>query len=314
MNPAEALSLWCPPCNRETTHWFLLDHFSVEFQAHFGIYQCSGCLTKRTHPFLTEEQLKGYYSGEEITGAGLYHKWRKKYRYIHGWINRTLDTTGISVVEVGSGSGNLLRYFRESSGCTVTGLELSVPCREYSQKVNGVKVFSGPLACYRAEHPGEADLVIMVHLFEHIPDPVPFLKEVAGILKSRGHLYIELPNAFMIDFDLLEEPANPLCVPFHSFLYHIDSLCRLLEQNGFSVMARRYWSRKEDGGTITSSLAACLKKKISRKLGDHAFSRFLGGVAKGIVRFFPNRYFLGYYCSRRNRSTTIAVLCRRATD
>ncbi|MFH1161001.1 MAG: class I SAM-dependent methyltransferase [bacterium] len=302
---------FCPPCTSETWHRFIRNHVSEEFNTPFAIYECTECGTKRTHPFLTDEQLSNYYTEEEISGAGLYERWRKKYKYIHDWINKTLDTSGLSILEIGSSSGNLLRYFKENSNCEVVGIELSAPCKHYSEEVNQVPVFNDSLSQFRIIRPGKVDLVIMVHLFEHIPDPVSYLKEVASVLKEKGYVYIEIPNSYMIDFDLLDEPANPLCIPFHSFIYNMASLSVLLERNQFTVIAKRHWSRKEDGGTITSSYAEYFRRRISGKFGNNFLSKFLSGLMKGVIRFFPNRYLLGYYYSKLNKSTTIAVLCRK---
>jgi len=303
--------LTCPVCKRESTHDKLRDHVSEEFGTTFEILECTGCGTRRTHPFLTDQQLNDYYTNEEIAGGGKYFKWQGKYRYIHDWVAKRVNVQGKRIVEVGSNAGNLLRYFKEYSQCDVTGIEFSTACVEYSENENGVPVFCGPLDQYRVSVKEKADLVVLVHVFEHITEPVSFLRDVHAVLNDDGSVYIEIPNARMIDFDLLGDIANPLCIPFHAYLYQMDSLTRILEQNGFKVVAKRYWSRKEDGGSITGSIAHHYQNKIPAKFGENIFSKVLAKTIKLIVRFYPNRFLIGYYFSKRNKSTTIACLCRK---
>ncbi len=302
----------CPVCDGESGHRKIRDYFSKAFSRKFEILECCACGTRRTYPFLTGEQLREYYGDEEIVGAGKYDKWQRKYRYIHDWIARHIDVAGKRVIEVGSNSGNLLRYFKERSHCDVTGIELSAAGKEYSETINDVPVSAGRLGEYRESSRTGSDLVLMVHLFEHITDPVTFLRDVRGILNEDGHVYIELPNARMIDFELTGDFANPYCMPFHAYLYHMESLTRLLKQNGFSVVAKRYWSRKEDGGSITKALADSYRYRLEKKFGSNVFSRVLAKAFKMIVRFYPHRFLIGFAFSKRNKSTTIAVLGRKA--
>jgi SAM-dependent methyltransferase len=296
----------------ETTHQFIKNHISEEFNSKFAIYECEDCRTKRTYPFLTDEQLSNYYTEEEILGAGKYKKWRKKYKYIHDWINNKIDTYEIKIVEIGSNSGNLLRYFKEHSNCDVLGIELSSQCKKYSEEINNVPVFDDLISKLNLKRQIKADLIIMVHLFEHIPDPITFLKEASSILNDNGYAYIEIPNSYMIDFELLGDTSNPLCIPFHSYIYNMDSICSLLEKNNFEVISKRYWSRKEDGGSITSAYARYFRNTIYSKFGDNTLSKSLSKLIKGVIRFYPNRYLLGYYYSKINKSSTIAVLCKKS--
>ncbi len=301
----------CPSCNTETPHRFIFTHTSRVFDCGFDVYECEDCGTKRTDPFLTDRQLNDYYTDEAIMGAGRYREWRKKYKYIHDWIAGRITTRAKGVVEIGSNSGNLLRYFKEHSNCDVLGVELSTRCREYSEQTNGVPVFGGLVSRLGAEMERKTDLVIMVHVLEHMSDPITFLRDVFSILDADGHIYVEIPNSRMIEFELLGDDMNPLCIPFHSFIYNMRSACSLLENNGFEVVSRRHWSRKEDGGAITKAYARYLRNRIYDSLGSNLLSACLGWLARRVVRFYPNRYLLGYYYRRKGKSTSIAVLCRK---
>lgn len=303
--------LFCPSCNDEITQIFLRNHVSEEFGNQFEIYECKNCGTKRTHPFLTNEQLNNYYIDEDIVGEGKYKEWGKKYKYIHNWIKKRIDTHGINIIEIGANSGNLLRYFKENSKCNVIGIESSVKCKEYSENVNSVPIFNGTVKEFKILQKQSADLVIMVHLFEHISEPIDFLHDISSILSEKGYVYIEIPNSNMINYELIGDISNPLCIPFHSYIYNMDSLCKLLERYNFEIISRRYWSRKEDGGSITRAYVEYFRNKIHSKFGDNLLSNLICFVIKALIRFYPNRHILGYYFSKVNQSSSIAVLCKK---
>ena len=287
------------------------EYVSEEFHRRYSIYECESCRTKRTYPFLTDAELREYYTDEDIVGSEKYEKWRGKYKYIHDWINGRFNIHGMRVVELGSNSGNLLRYFKEHSDCDVLGVELSSRCREYSEKVNGVSVFPSTFEDFAQQHEQEADLVVIIHTFEHIPEPIPLLHSITASLRDQGYLYIEIPNSQMIDFDLLKNISNPLCVPFHSYLYNQKSIRALLENHGFTVVAQRRWSRKEDTGSVSMAFAEFIRRTFEKALGKTALARYLSGGGRALVRFYPIRVLLAVFFMLLNKSSSIAVLARK---
>lgn len=304
-------TFWCPPCDAEALHTLVGAYESEEFGRRYEIYECGVCATKRPDPFLTDAELTEYYTDEQVTGAGRYEKWIGKYRYIHDWIDRRVDLRGMRVVEIGSNSGNLLRYFKEESACDVVGVELSSACKAYSEEVNAVPVFERTFEDFAEQHKEAADLVAMSHVFEHIPQPVALLTAIASSLRAKGYLYIEIPNARMVQFHFMKDIGNPLCIPFHSYLYTLDSLSTLLERHGFSVVARRKWSRKEDAGVLSTNIADRFRHAVHRVLGDGRVAIAISRVGKGIVRFYPIRLLVAYAFRLTNQSTTVALLAQK---
>lgn len=301
----------CPSCSIETEHSVIGNHYSDALSQEFSIYSCNHCKTLMTHPFLTTQQIDEYYQDEEINGKDKYVRWNRKYRYIHDWIKKSINLDKLKVLEIGSNSGNLLRYFKENSACDVIGLELSDQCKEYSENVNDVKVYSDWLANFIKEEDFRANLVLMIHTFEHITDPVSILNEIDTVLTEDGYLYIEIPNARMIELDIVPE-ENPLCIPFHAYLYNMNSLCAVLTKNGYDIVKKRYYSRKEDGGAMSSALARYVKNKVTGLLGNNILSTVISALFKALIRFYPNRLLVGYIFSKLNKATTIAVLCKKS--
>ena len=45
-----------------------------------------------------------------------------------------------------------------------------------------------------ADYAGKADIVILSHVLEHVPEPRPFLRRAADLLHPEGVLYVEVPG------------------------------------------------------------------------------------------------------------------------
>ena len=72
-----------------------------------------------------------------------------------------------------------------------------------------------------------ADIVSLLQVLEHLPDPVKFLIRIKkNILKKNGLVYIEIPNPF----------ANPLDDPTHLNLYSYETIKYILESCNYKVL------------------------------------------------------------------------------
>jgi SAM-dependent methyltransferase len=69
--------------------------------------------------------------------------------------------------------------------------------------------------------------VTMLHVLEHLREPVRFLRQLAeDVLQPGGYLYIEVPNLY----------GTALCDPVHFFTYSPESLQYLLNQAGYKIV------------------------------------------------------------------------------
>ena len=72
-----------------------------------------------------------------------------------------------------------------------------------------------------------ADIVSLLQVLEHLPDPVKFLIRIKkNILKKNGLVYIEIPNPF----------ANPLDDPTHLNLYSYETIKYILESCNYKIL------------------------------------------------------------------------------
>ena len=73
----------------------------------------------------------------------------------------------------------------------------------------------------------KVDIVSLLHVFEHLSDPVNFLLKIKkNILKKNGFLYLEIPNPY----------SNPLNDPTHLNLYSEKTIKYILESCNYKVL------------------------------------------------------------------------------
>lgn len=98
-------------------------------------------------------------------------------------------------LDIGSSAGLLLQAFKTRFNCDITGIEPGEQYRQYAEK-QGITTFASLEALEQAGAE-KFDLVSMMHVLEHLPEPVRSLAEIReNFLEPDGLLLVEVPNLF----------------------------------------------------------------------------------------------------------------------
>ena len=141
---------------------------------------------------------------------------------------------GFRVLEVGCGSGNVLRVLQRMAGgrASVEGLELSREAAEAARLRTGLSVTTGYLA--DLDPSASFDVIVAFDVLEHIADERGLLRQMTDRLRPRGRL-------------ILTVPAHPsLWSPFdvasgHERRYTPRTLTRALRAAGFDIEYTTYF-------------------------------------------------------------------------
>jgi len=137
------------------------------------------------------------------------------------------------LLEVGSGYGYLLDYFRQD-GWDVLGVEPNEGLNRHARKALNLEVLSKILP--EAEFPdGSFDVVLMMHVIEHVPDPTDTLAEIFRVLKPGGTLVMETPRYDTLMFKLLGRRERSLSCEGHIYFFTTKTLREICEKVGFKV-------------------------------------------------------------------------------
>ncbi len=157
-----------------------------------------------------------------------------------GRIDFLYSRYGSSLLDVGCGNGEFAHRLK-TLGWDVYGLEPDKFSYELTKDVLGDHAFDSSLDLF---HPNlKFDVVTMNHVVEHFEDPFKAIGNISGLLKPGGLLYIATPNSRSLGFKIFGNEWDGLSPGYHYFVFSVESLSRLLEKEGFSVIYARASSK-----------------------------------------------------------------------
>ena len=137
------------------------------------------------------------------------------------------------LLEVGSGYGFLLDYFRKD-GWEVQGVEPNEGLNRHARRALDLEVFSGILP--EATDPDASfDVVLMAHVIEHVPDPRDTLTDIYRLLKPGGMLVMETPRYDTLMFRLFGRRERSVSCSGHIYFFTSKTLREIAEKAGFTI-------------------------------------------------------------------------------
>ncbi len=139
------------------------------------------------------------------------------------------------ILDWGSGCGQM-SYLLKNRGFEVTSYEVAAGCRPLLENI-GQPVIVGTDPVKLPFPDASFDGVLSSGVLEHVRDDKASLKEISRILKTRGYFLIfMLPNKY----SYVEFISDCLGRGDHPIKYSVGGIKRLLERDGFKVLATGY--------------------------------------------------------------------------
>ena len=151
------------------------------------------------------------------------------------------DEIKVRVLDFGSGNGNLLTELRAQY--EVEGLEIDLNARLICQSL-GFRIHESLEAIEAMQ--SKFDVITMIHVIEHLSNPLDVLKRLARLLTDKGSLIIETPNSddALLTFYNCEAFQNWTYWSHHPLLFNFQGVSNLLERANLklisSVSVQRY--------------------------------------------------------------------------
>lgn len=96
------------------------------------------------------------------------------------------------VIELGCAHGSFVALMRQA-GYAASGVEMSPWVVEFGQNTFGIEVRRGPIETLDIGS-GSLDVIAMMDVMEHLPDPVTTMRHCLDLLKPDGVLLVQMPN------------------------------------------------------------------------------------------------------------------------
>jgi SAM-dependent methyltransferase len=175
----------------------------------------------------------------------------EQYRRLNRWL------------DVGCGAGTLLRALA-NRGWHAVGTEVA-PAAVNAARGLGFEVHLGETGKLDLP-PASFDVISLIEVLEHVPDPDWLLAAAARLMRPWGALYLTTPNGRSLTARLLGTRWTVISPPEHLQLFSVKGLHAALARSGFLV--RRTWTH----GLNPYELRAGLTHGRERPL-DHDLTR-----------------------------------------
>ena len=182
-----------------------------------------------------------------------------------------------SLLDIGCGTGGMLRSARERwPAVEIQGIDPSedavARCRGYGFDVQQVS----DMTRVQLERPRTFELVTIIHVAEHLVEPVNLIGSAAELMDDDGLLYLDVPNVMSGRWN-----STNFIHLAHPQMFHRESLDRLLQRCGLEAVRWTYaaapewpWAigvlaRKRAGGAVSADQVPAAGADRVRKVADH---------------------------------------------
>ena len=180
-----------------------------------------------------DQYLSDYY-GHVSTSAGL--DWNAVAALAHHGSHFPADKRA-AILEIGPGFGTMLHCLHERCGFqNVRAIDVSPEAVNACNRIlPGSTELIPDTAGYLEKHREEFDLVVMLHVLEHVPkaEVLPLVRAIHGALKAGGKFIVEVPN--------IAHPIAGAKNRYEDFTHTVgftdQSLAFVLRNSGFADVA-----------------------------------------------------------------------------
>lgn len=265
----------------------------------FHIVRCDGCEFLYVKEIMPEQAIFDFYT-DGYYGERLRQGQEVNAQIAFPILRNALDLGSISsALDIGSGYGFLLSKLSSKYSIAVSGVELAKAEAEYSRDTLGITTYSN-LA--DIDPSAKFDLVTMLEVIEHIPEPRDFVSAAGAMVRPGGYLVIGTDN---FESAVVKELGTkfPKWIPHqHVSLFTHRTLPVLCELQGFDVFALRSYTPWE----LTARALIHKLSRGQRGAKDFDFSSELATENSRPYKYFGLRRLISPLWARLTLSSDLS--------
>ena len=225
--------LHCPLCGKSKAK-VMSEMDSFGFKVRYYLCQTCGFVFQNpgesaaADPAFYEETYRKLYQATEEPTAKDLRQQRLRAEYQLGLMHQHGVCRLGRALDIGASSGTLMQTISEAYGGVMIGVEPGNAYRKLAEE-KGFKLYPS-LEQLHANETAKFDLVTLMHVLEHLEDPLTILREIREtLLEKNGFLLVEVPNFYAHDS---YELAHLSCFTEHT-------LTEMLKLAGYKIMHMR---------------------------------------------------------------------------
>ena len=255
--PVTTVTVPCSHCGERTAkpHWAGREHeYPDTTDEPFRFERCAACGLVRLNPRPDVSELARIYPPDyyaynllsDTPDEELAFTDRMKMRMYQRRLEALAARLGlegpIRLLDIGCADGRLLDWYRQSGvgpRLETHGVELSESAAQTARR-RGHRVVTGRFEVERELEPACFDLMLALHVIEHVDDPVGFAQHAADLLAPGGLLLVTTPNWDSRDARRFGGHWGGNHFPRHWTLYDEPTLRALADRVGLEVERVEY--------------------------------------------------------------------------
>jgi SAM-dependent methyltransferase len=245
----------------------------------YEIVECLDCELRYVNPQPTDRELREFYAGFDLESTWRGDGEERFDRAVRDFVLRFRHNG--SLLDVGSSRGNFLIAMR-GARFSVYGVEPSSQNSEFARSANQIDTYTGTIEEFlSAPTRRNFDVITVLNVIEHLPDPKQVLNGLRDLLVDGGLLVLAVPDArlhalvgesrhklgFRDPFwmNTRKHPLVGFDPPAHLCSFEPKTISRLVEECQFQTLAVRnapviinqdVW--KNVAKTVLHSFSECL--------------------------------------------------------
>jgi len=212
----------------------------------YGLYLpvviCKDCGLIQTNPRMKQESYNQFYDFEytklykgEIPTKEFfkdqYYHGKRIYHYLES--NLGIKINNLRILEVGTGAGGILQYFKEK-GNKVYGCDLGSEYIDFGREKYGLNLFIGTIDDIKESL--HFDIIIYSHVLEHLLNPIDELIKLKSIVGKDSYIYIEVPSVKYFTRSYKMDFLSTIHIA-HIYYFTLTTLKNLLEKADYDLVA-----------------------------------------------------------------------------
>lgn len=228
----------CPICDciikRELYHQDFGDN-SVSLMNGYDVCVCCECGFCYADNIPSQKEFDSYYakmSKYEFTHTKgeVAASYREHFKKIFDFISHGIKNKDSKILDVGCSTGDLLRVFKENGYTNLHGMDPSRECIKKLREEEDIIGIVSALNDFETYVSVKFDVIILSAVLEHIVDLKSTMNIIKSLLKPRGILFIEVPNAGRFNRDnFIFTPCQQFSIEHINYFSHW-SISNLLKQ------------------------------------------------------------------------------------
>jgi 2-polyprenyl-3-methyl-5-hydroxy-6-metoxy-1,4-benzoquinol methylase len=134
------------------------------------------------------------------------------------------------ILDIGCGNGKNIEFLNRKYNTNIVGIEPNLHAVNKGIK-NGLKIYNNTIE--NLDEREKYDLIYMLHVIEHLKDPVKSIKKAYNILNPGGQIIIGTPNTNSFERYIFRKYWDGWDTPRHLFIFNSNNIKSLLFQAGF---------------------------------------------------------------------------------